>query len=267
MATDKVQRLVEVLDLVLVRSSAGVRLSDIAQELQSPLSSTHDLLRSMTKAGLVAVDAERNYRIGPRFVQLALATGDSLDIRVLAHAHLEQLAAELNHDVYLAIRVDHAVTYVDRIPGRGRAAVDIRLGDPVPLHTSAAGKLYCAFSENLETIVLSGDLPALTSRSITSTIKFKPQLRLIRERGYAISNEETITGIVGFAVPVWAAPGRLVAAVHVSAFRDLISDADVPKIISTMQNCSHNIVRAMGLQKSGDLAPDRPASVPESAPA
>ena len=40
MPTDKVQRVVEVLELVLARNSTGTRLSDIAQKLQNPLSST-----------------------------------------------------------------------------------------------------------------------------------------------------------------------------------------------------------------------------------
>lgn len=250
MPTDKVQRVVEVLELVLARNSTGTRLSDIAQKLQNPLSSTHDLLRSMMKAGLVAVDSDRKYRIGPRFIRLALSTGQSLDVRVLAHAHLERLAADLSHDVYLAIRVDDSVTYVDRIPGRGRAAVDIRLGDPVPLHSSAAGKLYSAFSEDLAAIALGGDLPALTSRTLRSPRKLKAELAAIHESRYSISNEETITGIVGLAVPVWAAPGRLLAAVHVSAFRDVLADADIPEIISAMQACSVDIARAMGLVTS-----------------
>jgi len=245
--------MVDALDYVLTRGSTGARLSDIVVELESPLSSTHDLLRSMTKAGLLSVDTDRSYHIGPRFIRLALSAGQSLDVRVIAHAHLEHLAADLNHDVYLAIRLDHAVTYIDRIPGRGRAAVDIRLGDSVPLHSAAAGKLYCAYSPDLEALALGGELPAFTSRTITSPLALQTELESIRSRGYSISNEETITGIVGLAVPVWAAPGQLLAAVHMSAFRDLVPDSDLPSVVAQMKECSDDIARAMGLLVAGKV--------------
>lgn len=247
MAKDKVGRLVDVLELVLDRSSSGLRLSEISTALDSPLSSTHDLLRAMTASGLLRVDADRTYRIGPRFIQLAVSTTRSLDVRVLAHEHLEALAADLSHDVYLAVRLGDDVTYVDRIPGRGRATVDIRLGDPVPLHASAAGKLYCAFSPDLESRMLADGLTALTSRTITSPGAILEELVLVRERGFSISREETITGIVGAAVPVWAGPGQLLAAVHVSGLRDLVSDADLPDLITSMQACANSVARAMGL--------------------
>ena len=247
MTSSKVQRLVDVLEVVLARNSAGVRLSDIVGDLESPLSSTHDLLRDMAGAGLLTVDAGRLYRIGPRFVQLAVSAARSLDVRVLAHSHLEQLAASLSHDVYLAVRVGDSVTYVDRIPGRGRAAVDIRLGDHIPLHASAAGKLFCAFSWDLERATLAGPLPALTGRTLTTPQDLADELETIRGRAFSVSHEETITGIVGAAVPVWASPGEVLAAVHVSGFRDLIGDEDVPHLIEAMQACSAAIAHAMGL--------------------
>ena len=247
MAGDKVERIAEVLEFVLSRKSAGVRMSDVCQVLDHPISSTHDLLRAMVKAELICVDEERTYRIGPRFIQLAFATGQSLDVRVLAHQHLEKLASNLGHDVYLAVRVGNGVTYVDRIPGQGRAAVDIRLGDPVPLHSSAAGKLYCAFSHDLEAATLKASMPPLTSHTITLREELAVEFATIRGQRYSISNEETISGIFGFAVPVWGAPGRLIAAVHVSAFRDLVSSQDKPGIITEMLACSDAIAGAMGL--------------------
>ncbi|MEI8056537.1 MAG: IclR family transcriptional regulator [Actinomycetes bacterium] len=252
--------MVDVLELVLERSSASLRLSDISADLASPLSSTHDLLKSMAAAGLLRVEADRTYRIGPRFIQLAVSTTRSLDVWVLAHEHLEALAADLGHDVYLAVRLGDEVIYVDRIPGRGRATVHIRLGDPIPLHASAAGKLYCAFSPDLERQTLDADLASLTSRTITLPRLLADEFVRIRGGEFSISREETITGIIGAAVPVWASPGELLAAVHVSGLRDLVSDAEFPDLIAAMQRCAADIAQAMGREAvSGDRS--RPADI------
>ena len=78
-------------------------------------------------------------------------------------------------------------------------------------------------------------------------------LAAIRQQRYSISDEETITGIIGFAVPVAELSGPLTAAVHVSAFRDLVADTDIPAIVAEMQVCSDAIASAMGLHDEHEV--------------
>ena len=244
--SDKVERLVRVLDFLLGTREHTATLSEVASAIEQPLSSTHDLLRSMVASGLLDVDPSKRYHHGPVLMRLARAALDMVDVVATAKPHLDELVGAMGHDAYLAIRAGEQVTYASRCASTYRAGLDIRLGEPVPLHSSAVGKLFAALQPDLERRVLSRSLVPLTPHTIVDPERLVTELEAIRERGTALSMEETITGIIGLAAPVRDTAGRLVAAVHVSAFKDNLAPGDVPRIEEAMVACAVDIQEALG---------------------
>jgi DNA-binding IclR family transcriptional regulator len=236
---------VDILEFLLQTPGHSATLSEIVSDTETPLSSTHDLLRSMVASGLVDVDAAKRYRCGPVLMRLAIAAVEHVDVVATARPHLDQLVRTVGHDAYLAIRAGDSVSYVARRAGTYRAGLDIKLGEPVPLHASAVGKLFAALHPDLERRVLSEPLPQLTAHTIVDHEQLAEEFRQIRERGTSLSVESTISGIVGFAAPVHDATGRLVAAVHVSAFKDNLADDDVPRIDLATRACADDIQQAL----------------------
>jgi IclR family acetate operon transcriptional repressor len=243
--SDKVERLVKVLDFLLQTPGHTATLSEIVAAVDNPLSSTHDLLRGMVGSGLLEVDAAKRYRTGPILMRLAIGAIDQVDIVATARTHLDSLVRAVGHDAYLAIRAGDTVSYVSRCAGTYRAGLDIKLGEPVPLHSSAVGKLFTALHPDLEHRVLGRALPQLTQHTITDPDRLAEEFRQIRERGTSISIEETISGIVGFGAPVRDATGRAVAAVHISAFKDNLAENDLPRIELATQACAADIQQAL----------------------
>ncbi len=243
--SDKVDRLVRVLDFLLQAPGQTATLSEVVSAVGKPLSSTHDLLRAMVASGLLAVDAGKRYRTGPVLMRLAIRAIDRVDIVAAARPHLDQLVRAVGHDTYLAIRAGDTVSYVSRRAGTYRAGLDIKLGEPVPLHASAVGKLFAALHPDLEERVLGGPLAPLTPRTIVDRARLTEEFSEIRQRDTSISIEETITGIVGFGAPVRDAAGRLIAAVHVSAFKDNLADDDIPRIEQATRACVADIEQSL----------------------
>jgi IclR family acetate operon transcriptional repressor len=242
----KIDRLVEVLDYVLRQTGQSANLSEIAAAVGNPLSSTHDLLRAMVAAGLLEVDSGKRYRTGPVLLRLAASAIDQVDIVSTSRGCLERLVEEVSHDAYLAIRAGDSVSYVARVASRHRAGLDIKVGEPVPLHSSAVGKLYAALHPDLERLVLRRKLRPLTAKTITDPKRLAEELARIRERDVSVSREETISGIVGIGVPVRDTEGRVIAAVHISAFKDNLSERDIPRIAGAAVRCAANIQVALG---------------------
>lgn len=243
--SDKVERLVDVLELLLGIPGQSATLSEIVGGVGQPLSSTHDLLRSMVASGLLEVDDAKRYSTGPVLMRLAISAIEQVDIIATARTHLEKLVRLVGHDAYLAIRAGDTVSYVSRCASTYRAGLDIKLGEPVPLHSSAVGKLFAALHPDLEHRALDQPLPRFTPHTIIDPQRLVAELQEIRERGTAISTEETITGIVGFAAPVYDAVDRLVAAVHISAFKDNLAHDDVPRIELATRACATDIQQAL----------------------
>lgn len=245
-SSGKVDRLVAVLEYLISSNGTGRQLSEIAARLSGPLSSTHDLLKSMVLAGLLQVDSRKAYRVGPTFTRLAMSTVNGIGIRTVADPYLHELARSVEYDTYLAVRSGPAVTYVERVATSRRAGLDIKLGEPVPLHSSAVGKLFTAFDPDLREAVLSGALERFTASTIISTTALERELHMIHERQFSISHEETISGVIGFAAPVWCRPGPMLAAVHVSAFKDSLMGSDYLRVEAEARRCGEAIGRALG---------------------
>ena len=165
MSPDRYLRSFDVLNL-LVQHKDGLRLTEIKDALELPVSSVHNMLQTMVRAEVATVTEDLRYSVGPRAVSLALRTLSSLDIRTIGRRHLQDLAKTIGDDVYLALRVGKRIMYADRCLGTQRISLDIRLGEPLYMHSTATGKLYAANDAKLAAHTLAGALPKLTFNGI-----------------------------------------------------------------------------------------------------
>ena len=68
----------------------------------------------------------------------------------------------------------------------------------------------------------------------------------IRAAGYAKSMEESVEGIVGYAVPVHDTEGRMAAAIHASVLAKRASKAHERKLLEAARGCAEMIERQLG---------------------
>lgn len=221
-STDRYSRTFDVLDLLVGRPD-GMTVTEISKRLALPISSSHNLLQRMAAVEVVNVTEDLRYSIGPRAVRLGISIVGGIRVRETARRHLQDLARSTGEDVYLAVRVGRRIAYVDRAPGNRPVTVDIRLGQSLFLHATSVGKLFSAYDDTIRRRLLAEPRPALTEHTLTDADDLCAELDRIRERGYAVSREEAIRGVVGLAVPVRDAHSDIVAAVHISALRAHLS--------------------------------------------
>lgn len=245
MSPERYLRTFDILKL-LVERNVPLRLTEIKQALDLPVSSLHNILQTMVAAEVVTVDDELRYTVGPRTVSLALRTVQSLDVRTLARRPLQELAREIGDDVYLGLRVGLRVFYVDRVLGTQRISLDIRLGEPLMLHSTATGKLFAAFDEQLAAQALGAKLTKQTANTITDPQQLRKEYARIRAVGYSKSNQESTAGIVGYAIPIRDSTGAVVAAVHVSVLATRATTAHESAMLTAARNCAEQVEKLLG---------------------
>jgi IclR family acetate operon transcriptional repressor len=231
MESERLKRIFEVLEHVASRGPQS--LSQISNRVAIPTSSTYDLLKAMTRAGILQAHG-KEYDLGPATYRLAFDVQDRFSIINIAAQELEKLAQLVGFDVYLAVQSGAHVMYAARFRGNERIKVMIPLGQSLYGHATAAGKIFAAFDPELQKTILNGALKKITPKTITDPKALEREFMRIKSRRISISNEESIEGIIGISTPITGIDGRVIAATHISAFKGKLDSVRMKKLCSEL---------------------------------
>ena len=225
-----IERAVEVLDVVRAcGGSAGV--SEISKQIDLPKSTVHRILIALANTGLLRKDeAADRYSLGYKALELAFAASKQWDLISIAMPYLQSLRDETGDTATLGLRVGQQ-RFVDVAWASGRSALrwTPTLGEEYPLHWGALGKAILAFQfdQEIDEYLSVPSLPAATPRTIVDPVALRADLKLIRERGYAVSFGEHVEGAAGVAAPIRARDGRSYAAVCVTGLASRFNESDL----------------------------------------
>jgi len=187
---------------------------DIGAELGLTRQTIHRFLQQLEEVGLVRRSLGRErFEIGPALAELglkALTNGGNARLR---HAVMERLVAQVRETCNLGVLDSYEVVYIDRVECDWSLRMQIKVGSRVPAHCSAIGKLLLAYlpERQLEKHLKVAPLERRTPNTFCDPDAFQQEMASIRERGYAINNQEDMLGLLAVGVPVWSAGGEVVA--------------------------------------------------------
>lgn len=131
---------------VLANASAPLMLRDLAAAAGMSAAKAHRYLVSFQRLGLVVQDtANTRYELGPATLRLGLSTLSRLDAVKMARARLPALMEEMGHTLALAVWGNRGPTLVHWQESPLAVPVNLRLGDVMPLLSSATGRCFTAF--------------------------------------------------------------------------------------------------------------------------
>jgi len=218
----------EALDF-LVASREPVRLTDVAEALGVDKSNASHLMKTLVAAGYASQDQARRYQPTDKIARPQAAGHSLIDIVSIKEAWrpaLEHLVAETGECAHMAVLVGDRVWYIDKIDSTLPLKVDHPIGALAPLHCTALGKAFLAFSN----AVVEGPLSAFTPRTFTTRRSLDDEIARTRARGYSVDNEEFAPGIRCVARPIYDDGGRMIAAVGVSGPSVRVTDARLAEL-------------------------------------
>ncbi|MFN3133975.1 MAG: IclR family transcriptional regulator [Candidatus Kryptonium sp.] len=203
-------------------------VGEISKVLKMHKSTVHRFLRSMEKIGVIEKNNETGkYRLGLKLYEL----GNSVSLKKImvdrARKYLEDLHWYLNETVHFATLKNGEVAYLDKIIADRNFVIISEVGKRLPAHCTGLGKVMLAFLPESEVrrIIKEKGLKRFTKNTITNRKDLFEELKKIRERGYAIDNEEIEDGLRCIAAPIFNGEGKVIAAVSISGPSSRINEA------------------------------------------
>ncbi|GAA1317871.1 IclR family transcriptional regulator [Streptomyces sanglieri] len=203
--------------LELIERHDGLRLTDVADEVDLARSTTHRYLKTLTGLGYLVQD-DGVYYLSHRFLHFASHVRTRDPRYELIEEKVEQLADETGELVQFIVEEHGNAIYVLQSIGENGVQINTKLGKSDPVHTTAAGKAILSTwpDDEVEVFIDEYDLPELTPQSITSKSELFDELEQIRSRGYSVNNQENLDGLKAVSVPITVSEDRAIGSVSVS---------------------------------------------------
>lgn len=200
-----VERVFEILELI-TDAGGTVTLSELAPATDLPLPTIHRLLRTLVSLGYARQLPSRRYALGPRLIRLG--DGANKQLGTFALPELKMLVDELGETANMAVLDGDVVLYVAQAPSAHSMRMFTEVGRRADLHSTGVGKALMAHlpDDAVRAIVARTGMQAPTTRTIGTVDALLTELAAIRERGYAIDDEEQEIGVRCYAMVV---PGLL----------------------------------------------------------
>jgi DNA-binding IclR family transcriptional regulator len=205
---------VRILEMLASRDDVGV--TEIARETDMTKPRAYRHLRTLLAMGYAVQRAGSDrYARGPKLLALARVIGQSAEdgLIELARPVLQDLHERFDHSFNLSLVYGDSASIVESLPGKALVGITVKLGEPLPLHSTAAGKLILADRFKRNRAMSFGNLTQFTQYTITHPADLRQALATVAARGWADAPEQVVLGINAVSAPVRDHKGDLVAMV------------------------------------------------------
>lgn len=205
---------------VIAQRDQFFSLQSLVDELNLPKPTLHRMLQQLEGAGMIQRDGDgRQYSTGLRLRRMAENLLLNNTVHGARNLVLRQLIGEVGESCNLTTCVGHEVLYLDRVETEAPLRFYLRSGSRVPLHCSASGKLFLAQMTQLQRRRLLAHLPLekYTEKTLRSYEQIDREMERVRRDGYAIDDEEFLSGLLCVATLVPASSGKSNMAVAIQA--------------------------------------------------
>lgn len=238
-------RALAVLEFVLSQR-APVAASAVAQATGLPAATTHRLIgqleaRSLLKRAL----GSKKLLPGGRLVGLGAQILNSALVVDHVHLLLARLAAHLEENCHLGIISGVEVLYVASARSTRPSGLIFEPGRRAPIHCSSIGKMFLSTlsDADLDQVLRGLVFEPYTPKTILSAQNLVDDLKRVRRRCWASTDEEYAPGVVGCAVPVRNSAGLFLAGLGVSVPAAHCRYEEVEKFIPDLLDCAAAIQR------------------------
>lgn len=245
----------------LSQAPGALMLRDLAAAAGMSAAKAHRYLVSFQRMGLVMQDpVSTRYDLGPAALRLGLASLSRLDAVRLARDRVPALLAETGHTLAIAVWGNQGPTMVHWAEAPQTVPVTLRLGDVMPLLTSATGRCFAAFMGQegrdaqriapmiREELARVKKLPrnGLALEDVPQTQQeVQTVLEETRAQGLGRVVHSLLPGVGGFCAPVFDAQGRLALG--------LVVLGSVATLDTGWNGAPANALRRSARQLSADL--------------
>ena len=242
------ERIFHVIEYLAQSGPTG--LQELSLELELNKSTVHRILNSLICMDYVRQDSETlKYSLSFKFCKISnqiLAQNNIIDI---ARPFIRELAEASGETVHL-VQIDGIqAVYIDKVESARNVVRLVSMeGKSIPLYCSGVGKAMLADMPDSKILSVwnQSEIQKITEYTITDFSLFQEAIQDIRQKGYALDNEENEPGVRCIAVSLKGFQGKPSHAISISAPKDRMDPGRISKLRELILRTKEKIEKETG---------------------
>jgi DNA-binding IclR family transcriptional regulator len=144
------------------------------------------------------------------------------------------------------VLADRAALYLDQVAGSSALQSHNWVGQHIPLHATANGKVLLLALDDDQQVEMLGRMQSYTDSTITTRERLRKELAKVREHGYAVAIDELEVGLAAIAAPIHNAHGDVIASMSVSGPTFRLTDERIDEIIPPLVEAAAEVSHRLG---------------------
>jgi len=226
---------------------------ELADSLGLPKATVHGILQTLQHVGFVEQDRSGGkYRLGAALLHLGNSYLDVNELRTRAINWADSLASRARESVRIGSLHEGQVLVVHHVFRPDDSLQTLDVGELLPIHATALGKVLLAFDLQADALLADVDLKSYTHRTIASKDDLSAQLELVRTAGWASDIEELVDGEAAIAAPIRDDRTIVIGAIGISgAVERVCDDRGRPhnELVAAVRDAARAVSRDLGARR------------------
>ncbi|MGH2604023.1 MAG: IclR family transcriptional regulator, partial [Dehalococcoidia bacterium] len=226
-----------------------LNFTELARRLELPKSSLHELLDVLATRSYITLDQEsRRYSLGVRVWELGQAYVRYRELVRESLPVMTGIVRLLNETVQLSVLDGMENVYLAKVDCTHPVRLQSQVGKRLPAHATGLGKVLLAELAPAErdARIRNHPLARFTNQTITGLPALERELAAIRERGFALDDQEYTPGLRCVAVPIRDHLRQTAASISVSIPSIRAEPAQLALALRQVAAASLEISRRLG---------------------
>lgn len=232
--------------LKFFRTTGSATVSEVAEAIDLSPGTAHTYLATLESRGLVQQDKDGKYRLGLELLPYGEHVRVQNELYQAAETEVQRLAHNSGACAHLMTERNGKLIILQEAFSENAIGTDFhprkRDRPESLLHCTAAGKAILAFLPDyrIAEILHDRELVSHTSSTITDEEELAAELEAVRERGFALNDQEHMRGIRAVGTPILDDGDHVLGAISLSGsasnWRDDRFREELPKTVMRVAN-------------------------------
>lgn len=226
-------------------------LSGLARALNASPATVYRVLVTMQAHDIVVFDeGAQTWHVGAGAFQIGSVFLRRTSLVEHAGPVLRRLMEDTGETANLGIESDGAVLFLGQVETRAEIRAFFPPGTKSPIHASGIGKALLAHVPSERFARLAGrPFARFTPNTITDPEAMAAEVAAIRQRGFAVDNEERTEGMRCIAAPIRNALGETVAGLSISGPVSRVTPARTDALSRAVTAAAEEVSLALGARR------------------